>query len=272
MLDSWRLPVAAASEREGSGDQMRMWSMSKVVTAVALLRAQGWGAEPGRDLSPEVKEALEAALTRSENCPQRRIVLELQHVLGDSTERAREAVAEVVRQAGGRALPGAEVASPDAGCIEFLEGQEEIPEPLAPALLLGTSEWRVTDAVRFAHALGENGYGDAVSEFVLGLMREPKAANRETEPGELTAPLDWGAGAVLAGFEPAYKAGWGGTQQGAFMAGQIAVLKLPGGGRAAIAVISHPAVQPSRDDPGLTIAPASVETVMGELAGELRRR
>jgi hypothetical protein len=272
MLGSWRAPVVATSERGGKRRWMRMWSMSKIVTAVALLRSRGWGEEPGKPLSPEVLESLQAAITRSENCPQRRIVLELQHALGDSTERARHAIATVLRIAGGRAQPGSEVAPPESSCIPFLETQTEIPDPLAPALLLGTSEWRVTDAVRFMHALGAGAYGRAVSQRLLALMREPKARSREIAPQEFTAPVDWGAGRALVAFDPAYKAGWGGTQESAFLAGQMALLRLPSGGRAAIAVMFHPAVQPAVDDPGLTRSPQALETVMRSLARELRER
>jgi hypothetical protein len=269
ILAPWRAPVVVASPPGGGERWMRMWSMSKIVTAVAMLRAKGWGEQPGEELSPEVEEALRAAVTRSENCPARRLVVELQHSHGDSPERAREAIAEVLRVAGGRARPGEEIAPPDPGCVEFLETQTEVPEPLAPALLLGTSEWRVGDAVLLMRALGQGTYGEAVSQRLLGLMREPKLPNREALPGELTAPVEWGAARALGQFDPAYKAGWGGTQQGAFMAGQMALLELPGGGRAAVAVVFHPAVQPSRDDPGLTEAPAAVETVMRSLAAEL---
>lgn len=272
MLGPWRAPVAAASENGGERRWMRMWSMSKIVTAVALLRSLGWGDAPGKPLSPEAVESLQAAITRSENCPQRRIVLELQHSLGDSTERTRRAIAAVLRVAGGRARPGSEVAPPESSCVPFLETQTEIPDPLAPALLLGTSEWRVTDAARFMHALGAGAYGRAVSRKLLALMREPKARSREISPAEFTAPVDWGAGRALAAFDPAYKAGWGGTQESAFLAGQMALLRLPSGGRAAISVIFHPAVQPGEDDPGLTRSPQALETVMRSLARELRER
>jgi hypothetical protein len=268
ILPGWSEPVVAPGGREGRGRWMRMWSMSKIVTAVAMLRAKGWGEERGEPLSPEVEEALRAAITRSENCPQRRIVIELQHSLGDSVQRARQAVADALRMAGGKAHPGVEVEPPEAACTEYLEGQEDVPEPLAPALLLGTSEWRVGDAARFMLALGENAYGAAISRYLLGLMREPKELSREALPGEFTAPLDWGAGRALSRFDPAYKAGWGGTQQGAFMTGQMALLEIPAG-RAAVAVMFHPAVQPSIDDPGLTSAPAALEAVMRSLAREL---
>jgi hypothetical protein len=269
MLTSWEAPVVVASTPGGEDRWMRMWSLSKVVTAVAILRAKDWGEERGEELAPEVEEALQAAFARSENCPQRRLVLELQHSLGDSPQRAREALAEVLQVAGGEARPGQEVAAPDAACVEFLQSQSEIPEPLAPALLLGTSEWRVGDAARFMHALAGDAYGEAVSRKVLGLMREPKQMSREVLPGEFTAPLDWGAGRALARFGPAYKAGWGGTQQGGFLAGQMVLFEPGSGERAAVAVVFHPAEQPSIDDPGLTRAPEALEAVMDALAEEL---
>jgi hypothetical protein len=265
MLDSWRRPLVSTSEPDGASRWMRMWSMSKIVTMVALLRAKGWGEKSGEPLSGEVKEALRSAITRSENCPQRRIVVELQEATGGTTEGAREAVAATLREAGADGHVSSEVAGPDPSCVAFLEGQRQTPEPLADTVLLGTSTWRVTDAVRFMRALGSGVYGKALCERVLRLMREPKARSREVLPGEFTAPVEWGAGTALTGFDPAYKAGWGGTQQGAFLAGQMALLELPAGGRAEVAVMFHPDVQPAEDDPGLTVAPQALELVMSPL-------
>ena len=93
-------------------------------------------------------------------------------------------------------------------------------------------------------------------------MRTPKLPSREVPPGELTAPLEWGAGTALAGLEPAYKAGWGGSLNGNFLAGQVATVALPGGNHLSLAVMFHPNRQPSRDDPGITAAPAAIEAVM----------
>lgn len=270
MLDAWPDPVVSVSEPGGESRWMRMWSMSKIVTLVTLLRLKGWGAKPGEALSPEVEKALQGAITRSENCPQRRLVLELQRAAGESPEAARQAVADTLRVAGAEAHVSSEIAAPDQGCVAYLEGQREIADPLASALLLGTSTWRVGDAVRFAQALGSGAYGQAIAARVLGAMREPKGRSREALPSELTAPVDWGAGHSFPEFNPAYKAGWGGTQQEAFLAGQIAVLDLPDGDRAAVAVMFHPDVQPAVDDPGLTAAPEGLGLVMSSLAEELR--
>lgn len=265
MLGSWRRPVVVALPRTARSRAMRMWSMSKVATAVALLRQTGWGERSGKALSPETERALWGALTRSENCRQRRVILELQQAAGGSPAQARRVVTAVLARAGARARLGSQVASPDPSCLEYLEGENEIAEPLAPALLLGVSTWRVADAVRFVYALGTDRYGAAVADLVTGAMRAPKAASREVAPGELTAPLDWGAGRAFAGLVPAYKAGWGGSLQGKYLAGQIAFVDLPGGVPLAVAVMFHPATQPPTDDPGQTVAPRGVELVMQSL-------
>lgn len=263
MYPGWPAPVVVSSPRGGAGRWMRMWSMAKVVVMVALLRAEGWGEEPGNRFSPELESAQRDAIRRSENCRERRVVLELQRATGAGAAGARRAVAEVLRAAGGRARPGTQVAPPDPSCAEYLEGQRAIEDPLAPAALLGTSTWRIGDAARFLAALSAGVYGSAVARKVLPLMRASKPASREVPPGELTAPLDWGAGEAFAGGpKPAYKAGWGGTQQAEFLAGQIALVQPPSGPPLALAVAFHPDVQPASDDPGRTAAPHGVELVM----------
>ena len=268
MVDRSSSPIVATSEPRGPNRYMRMWSMSKVATMVALLRELKWGDRAGEATSAEVDDALLGAVTRSENCRQRRIVLELQRLAG-GVEGARRAMADVFARAGGRPHIDAETEAPEPHCIPFLESQSELPDPLAPALLLGTSTWRVTDAVRLAHALATDAYGEAVSRRALDLMRAPKQPSRESPPGELTAPLDWGAGVAFAGLEPAFKAGWGGSQNGNFLAGQLAVVPIAGGDRLAIAVMFHPDVQPSRDDPGITAAPSALQTVMVSVRSSL---
>ena len=266
MFAGWRDPVVVGSPPGGGRRWMRMWSMSKAVVMVGLLRAEGWDGAPGNALTPEVRSALKAAITRSENCRQRRVVLELQEATGGGPAGARQAVEEVVRAAGGRVRVGKQVAPPESSCFEYLESQHEISDPLAPAVLLGTSEWRIGDAVRFARALSAKVYGKAITNRVLAELRLPKAASREVAPGELTAPLDWGAGKVFAGLNPAYKAGWGGSLEGDFLAGQLAVVDLPTG-RLALAVAYRPDVQPPSDDPGRTAAPHAIELVMESLRG-----
>lgn len=269
MTDRSASPIVASSEQDGASRYVRMWSMSKVATMVALLRSLKWGEEPGTPTSAEVDSALRGAITRSENCRQRRIVLELQRVTG-GVEQARSAMADIFALAGARPRIDSETEAPEPHCIPFLESQSELDDPLAPALLLGTSTWRVTDAVRLAHALATDAYGKAISTRVLGLMRAAKLPSRESFPGELTAPLDWGAGIAFAGMEPAYKAGWGGSQNGNFLAGQLAVVPIGGGDHLSIAVMFHPDQQPSRDDPGITTAPSALQTVMASVRSSLR--
>lgn len=261
MLRGWSRPVIAASPPEAVSRSMRMWSMSKVVTMVSLLRANGWGESRGKALGPELEAALEGAIERSENCPQRRIVIELQRLAG-SPAAARKALASVLAAAGASGEIGTEMALPEAACVAYLEGQGEVADPLGSALLLGTSTWRIEDAVRFAHALAAGEFGAALGGKVLALMRVPKGLSREVGAGELTAPLDWGAGQALTGLDPAYKAGWGGTQQGAFFAGQLAVVDFDRAPGTALAVAFHPSVQPGFDDPGLTAAPRAIAAVM----------
>lgn len=265
MADGWSEPLVVASEPDGRDRPMRMWSMSKVATMIALLDRLGWGARPGRPTSAEVDEALEGAIVRSENCRQRRVVLELQRLAGGA-EGARAVLAAVFRRSGATgARVGSESETPESICLPYLETQTEVPDPFAPGLLLGTSTWRIEDAALLMHALASDSFGASLSERVLELMREPKGASGEVPPGELTAPLDWGAGRAFAGLDPAYKAGWGGTLNGEFLAGQMALVELPRGGRLSVAIAFHPNAQPSRDDPGITTAPDAIERVMRSL-------
>jgi hypothetical protein len=257
MLDASTRPIVATSERRGPSRYMRMWSMSKVATMIALLRVLGWGNRPGRATSPEVDRALRGAITRSENCRQRRVVLELQRLAG-GVASARRAMAGVFARAGGRARIATEVEAPEPQCIAFLRSQVEIPDPLAKTLLLGTSTWRASDAVRLAHALAIGAYERAISARVLTLMSAPKRPSRESPPGEFTAPLEWGAGLAFAGLDPAFKPGWGGSLNGNFLAGQLAVVPIAADDHLSIAVMFHPDAQPSRDDPGITAAPRAL--------------
>jgi hypothetical protein len=269
MLDRSPAPLLATSAAGGATDRYtRMWSMSKVATMIALLQSLGWEDRPGETPSPEVLEALVGALTRSENCRQRRVVMELQRAVG-GIPAARQAIAREFASIGAGVVPGSQVAPPETLCLPFLEGQREAPDPLAPTLLLGTSRWRVGDAVRLAHALAVGSFGTAVSEKVLELMQAPKQPSRESQPGELTAPLEWGAGTVFADLDPAYKAGWGGSLNGNFLAGQIAVVPLSRHEHLSLAVVFHPDVQPIRDDPGITVAPQGIETVMSAVRSAL---
>lgn len=264
----WPEPAVAASPPAAAAQPVRMWSMSKVVTAVALLKETGWGGEAGKPPAAEVEEAMESALVRSENCPQRRVVLALQEVTG-GPEGARRAVGAVLERSGAESRIGEEAQPPDPSCVEYLEGQREVEEPLAATVLLGTSTWRVADAAHFMWGLGSGLYGEALGERVVATMRRPKERSREIVASEFTARPDWGAARALGDWSPAYKAGWGGSLQGDFLVGQMAWLEPPGAPPVALAAVFSPAVQPPVDDPGLTAGPAAIERAMETAKGAL---
>lgn len=244
--------------------------MSKVLVLTALLHKLGWGDHPGEPLDRELQRAVSGAITRSENCRERRVVLELQRLAG-GPRGAAAAVASVLRLAGAGGRVGRQVDRPESLCIPYLESQRHLADPLAPAALLGTSTWRVTDAVRVLNALATDAYGRAVSRRVVALMERPKRRSRESPPGDFTAPLNWGAGIALRNFHPAYKAGWGGSEQNAFLAGQVVLIPLHNGQALSLAVMFHPHVQPAIDDPGLTNAPQALKRVMRPVAQAIVR-
>jgi hypothetical protein len=244
-----------------------MWSTSKVVTAVLLLRQLGWGDAQGGTPSDEVERALEGALRRSENCRQRRVVLEVQARSGSPAATARD-LTDLLDQAGAHQVIARRTQGPDAICAGYLDSQRDLADPGAQAPMLGTSRWRMSDAARFAQALGAGVYGRALADRVLAIMRAPKLRSREAPPADYTPALDWGAGRTLTCGRPAYKAGWGGAQARSFVAEQIAVVRR-GNRTAAIALAFAPAAQPALDDPGATRAPAAIELVMSRMARDL---
>jgi hypothetical protein len=263
--EGWSAPVVAGD----ASRRMRLWSMSKAVTAVAVFEAL---ARQGRRPSPELEAALAGALVRSENCPQRRVIVGLQELTGGA-EGARAAVEDVLRRAGASAAMPAAPAPPEPACHQYLlTHRGGFAEPLAPAYQYGTATWTIRDAVAFAHALGDGRYG-AAGEEVLRWLALPKQPSREVAPGELTADPAWGAGRQLAPWRPAYKAGWGGSQSSPpdFFVGQLATL-VAGTHSFAIAAAFHPAQQPPSDDPGLGSSVTGIERALHEIALELRRR
>jgi hypothetical protein len=243
---------------------MRMWSMSKPVAAVALLTLAH---ETGVTLSPDVQDAMRRAIERSENCAQRRVVLELQE-LADGPGQAAVAFGAILRDAGSQAAVATATQPADPVCYGYLTRTAAgLRSPRGPGLLLGTSTWSIRDAVAFTHALATGRYGEAGAE-VLRLMRGRKLPSAETRSGDYTASLDWGAGRALRAWDPAYKAGWGGTLHNNFLAGQLAVVQI-NGVRVAMAAMFHPNVQPDRDDPGRTAAPAAIEAIFGTVVQDL---
>jgi hypothetical protein len=258
VADGWSHPVTAGDATR----RIRMWSASKPVTAVAALQAAH-----GRPVPAPLTAAMTAAITRSENCPQRRVVVGLQTLTG-GPEPARTALLAVLRQAGvGDARITHQAPAPDPECLPYLRSSG-LADPSAIALTLGVSQWTVGDAARFALALGEGRYGAAGSR-VLALMRRPKRASTElASADEYTVDAAWGAGRALAGLRPAYKAGWGGATQHRFLAEQLAVVHV-GGHTVAVAVAFHPTAQPDVDDPGRTVAPQAIETMLAAVRAQL---
>lgn len=267
MLDEWKAPVVARATGRRASVEVRMWSVSKVAAAVTLLRAMGWGDRAGDAVGPELAEALDGALTRSENCRQRRVVLGLQELTG-STDRAAEQVAQSFAVAGARPQIAHATIKPDPVCAGYLAQIRGVRAPRARALTLGTSRWRVADAARFAHTLGSGGYGTAVARELLGRLRRSKGPSRESPRANYTADLQWGAGLALTCLRPAFKAGWGGALAHRFVAEQIAIVTRAGA-TGSIAVTFRPLRQPPLDDPGVTVAPAGIELVMGRMATDL---
>jgi hypothetical protein len=257
-LDGWPGPVVV-----GGGAASRMWSMSKAVTAVAVFERARGGPQG------ELAQALDGALTRSENCAQRRVIVGLQTLAG-GVERARAAFDDVLRRAGADASLTLPAAAPEQQCVSYLQQHGAgVPDPLQAAYQYGTATWTIDAAVRFAHALGSGGYG-AAGEQVLELLRRPKGVSREIQPGEFTADPAWGAGRAFARWQPAYKAGWGGAQTHDFVVGQIAVVRV-GARIAAVAVTYHPARQPAADDPGQVDAATGLEALLDGVADQLGR-
>lgn len=263
MLDGASEPSVAG----GAQRSMRLWSTVKLVTALTLLAERDGGAAG-------LESVLERALTQSDNCAQRKMVLELQRDLG-STGAVAEAVRRTVEVAGGQ-IDMTLAQQDDSGEQCVAPGYQGLSaeDAALPALLLGTTEWRVSDAVQVAHAVrSRQVYGPAQSDYLLDLMRRPKRDSPAPGAAEqLTAAPSWGAGEVFAErcWNVAYKGGWGGTVQGSYLAEQVGTVELPGGRWAAFAVVFRPAAQPPDDDPGKAGAPEALSTVLGVLEDGLR--
>jgi hypothetical protein len=277
--------VEAAVMLDGDGDSvirpavaggrpMRPWSMVKVLTAVSVLYDRAERGLPEGALGHYLTEAL----TRSDNCAQRELVVQLERARG-GLDGARAWLAEMARRGGvGINLRTPPVQTDREGSRCIAPGYEGLPREDAeqPSLLLGTSEWTIDGAVRLMHSLRARApFTPGVSDRVLALLRGPKRNSREPGAGErLTAPLDWGAGRVFVDpcWHLAYKGGWGGQDRRRYLAGQMGVVDLPQGRWAAFAVVYHPRVQPPDADPGKAGAPPAVETVLLALKRQLQRQ
>jgi hypothetical protein len=262
----WSAPVVLGAH------SFRLWSVSKPITAVAVLRA----AEAAhRSLGSGLTGSMVDALARSDNCAQRRVLVALQRLSGGPA-KAHDAIRDVLAVAGASARGSAQ-AKPlkyVALCAPYLQAHADglsAGATQAPALLLGTYQWTVRDAVSFAFALGSGRYGSA-GHRVLSWMRQPKKRAVESLPRDYTSPLGLppSGGRFPAAWRPAYKGGWGGHQQRNFLAEQIVVLDVAGR-TVALAAVFRPNDQPPSDDPGGTAAPRALESVFTAVQHQLAR-
>jgi len=243
------------------GDQLglgRLWSLSKPVSAIAAIDAANTRGES----TPTLMTAVADAITKSDNCAQRQVVLDLQQRAG-GIDAAQSAFDAVLKQAGvtlSTKPQRADIAG-DPACRSYLSRNgTDIRDPFGTVLQLGTVEWTLPDALRFAHALADGTYG-ATGETVLELMRRPKERPAGSSPTDYTAPLNEppSGGMFPRPWMPAYKGGWGGHSLNPpnFRAAEIVVLDV-GAHRVAVAATFRPTVQPQSDDPGTTLAPQAL--------------
>ena len=263
-LNGWSAPVVARSATPTYG---RMWSMSKPVALIATDEA---AQRQGRSLDQALMTAATDAITRSDNCAERRIILELQQLTGGLAP-ALAAFDEVLTQAGASPVKTPERSVlEEPMCLNYFNQRAPISDPAAEAWEFGTDEWTVAQAAGFAHALAGGVYGSA-GRLALTLMAKPKQpalASIEGPSGDHIANLQWGAGTSFAPWHPAYKPGWGGSQQGRFLTGQIVVLQ-DANPPVAIAAMFYPSVEPATDDVGATTGPRALEAVFDRIRGAL---
>jgi CubicO group peptidase (beta-lactamase class C family) len=245
----------------------RMWSMSKAVVSIAALQAVH--AEP----DPVMGSALADAIRRSDNCAIRRVIVGLQQRLNRGLVGTEAAFDGVLADAGAGIQTTPQAAAAEAACVPYLERHRGglSSGDLGVAPQFGTAQWSVRDAIAFTHALGDGVYG-AAGAYLLGLMAESKEPPLEEPPPPSAPALDWGAGAVFpSAWRPAWKAGWGGSQQhpARFLAGQLVVLHLA---RTPVAVVALflTSSQPIDDNPGITAAPAAIERIFAAVRSGLR--
>lgn len=255
-LDGWGGPLVARGAAPAYG---RMWSMSKPVAIIATYEA---AQRRGDAFGSALVTAATDAITRSDNCAERRIILGLQQLTGGLTP-ALSAFDGVLARAGYDDTTTPEKATLEQpSCLAYFAQRAPTATPEALAWEFGTDEWTVAQAASFAHALATGAYG-ASGRFALTLMALPKRhslSNIEGPSGDHIANLQWGAGTAFAPWHPAYKPGWGGSQQGHFLGGQIAVLE-DASPPLAIAAMFYPNSEPATDDIGATEVPEALEAV-----------
>lgn len=259
-LDGWSTPIVAGADPWAYG---RMWSMSKPVAAIAAYEA---AEEQDHTLTPALVTAMTDAITRSDNCGERRVILGIQQMTG-GLAGTLSTFDGVLAQAGvtPSQTPQRDGLS-EPTCLPYLQKRAPTATPDAVAWQFGTERWTVRQAVAFSHALAIGAYGRA-GKFVLGLMatpKQPELAALEGPSGDHIANLQWGAGSAFAPWHPAYKPGWGGSQQHDFLAGQIVVLQ-DAHPSVALAAMFRPTVEPLDDDVGATAAPQALEALFGRI-------
>lgn len=267
VASGWTAPVVL-----GPRVAFRLWSTSKAVAAVTLLTQ---AAKTRQAIREGVRRSMMTALSRSDNCAERRVVLALQQVSGTSAN-AESNFRDVLRSVGAHP-EGSPLLSPfsDAtACMPWLRDAADglaDTELRAPTLELGTNEWTVEDAVRFAFGLGTGAFG-AAGRPVVGWMQLPKALAEGEAPAAYTSPFDLppAGGRFPRSWHPAYKGGWGGSQQHDYITEQIVILHIEGN-VVALAAMFRPDVQPSVDNPGGTVAPAALEDVFASARAALQK-
>jgi hypothetical protein len=245
----------------------RMWSMSKAVVSIAALQAVH--AEP----DPVMGSALADAIRRSDNCAIRRVIVGLQQRLNRGVMGTEASFDGVLTDAGAGIETTPQAAAAEAACVPYLDRHRGglSSGDLGVTPQFGTAQWSVRDAIAFTHALGDGVYG-AAGAYLLGLMAESKQSPLEEPPPPSAPALDWGAGAVFPrAWRPAWKAGWGGSQQhpADFLAGQLVVLHLARTTVAAVALFL-PSSQPIDDNPGITSAPVAIERIFAAVRSGLQ--
>lgn len=265
-LNGWSSPIVVGA---GTPTYGRMWSMSKPVAVIATYEA---AQRQGEVFGASLVTAATDAITRSDNCAERRIILGLQQLTGGLAP-ALSAFDEVLAQAGDMEARTPERATlSEPTCLAYFRQRAPTNIPNAEAWEFGTDEWTVAQAAGFAHALAEGVYGSA-GKFALTLMAMPKRAaltSIEGPSGDHIANLQWGAGTVFAPWHPAYKPGWGGSQQDDFLTGQIVVLE-SADPPVAIAARFYPTEEPPTDDVGATPGPVALEAMFDRIREALVR-
>jgi hypothetical protein len=212
-------------------------------------------------------------MRRSDNCGERVVILELERLSGGA-QGARRAFAAVLADAGVHIAPVITLSPPfeEPECNAYLSKRAQVSDAGASAWQFGTSEWTIGQAVGFTHALANGAFGEAGARVLhlMQLAKQPSLVSLEGPTGEHIPDLQWGAGRALAGWQPAYKAGWGGAEQKNFIASQIVVLDKVRPSTA-IAVTFRPDSEPRSEDLGETSAARAIQDVLTAIARALER-